>query len=309
MITALLSRLIRAALVWKWTMLKIGDFSKLGQVSVKTLHYYDQIGLLKPVKIDPFTSYRYYSIDQLPRLNRILALKDLGFSLDQIGVLLDEDLPAAQIRGMLRMRQADIHLQMEQMQTRLLNVEARLRQIEKENTMSIYDVVIKKIEPQKVVAIRDVVPSFEEQDSLWRELAMFLKKFNARASGPSLTIYYDSEYREQDVDLETATPVASSPPGNQRVSVREIPGVEKMACVIHHGPYETIGDGYAALINWIEGNGYRIIGPNREVYLRCSDNGYEDSELIGYADYVALDPQDFVTEIQFPVEKAKPPKP
>ncbi len=290
-------------------MLKIGDFSKLSQVSVKTLHYYDQIGLLKPAKTDRFTSYRYYTFDQLPRLNRILALKDLGFTLEQIAILLDENLPAAQIRGMLRMRQADIHQQMEHMQTRLMQVEVRLRQIEQENTMSTYDVVLKKIEPQMVAAIRDIVPSFGEQSSLWKEMAIYLKNHNARASDPSLTIYYDTEYREQDVDLETASPVTSRPPSTQRVSVREIAGVEKMACVIHRGPYEAIGDAYAALMNWIEANGYRIIGPNREVYLRCPDNDYEDSELIGYADYVALDPEDYVTEIQFPVDKDKPNQP
>jgi DNA-binding transcriptional MerR regulator len=91
---------------------------------VKTLHYYDQIGLLKPAKIDRFTGYRYYTIDQLSRLNRILASRDLGFTLEHITTLLDKDLLAAQIRGMLRMRQVDIHQQMEDMQTRLRRVDA-----------------------------------------------------------------------------------------------------------------------------------------------------------------------------------------
>ena len=89
-------------------MLKIGDFSKVGRVSVKTLRYYDDLGLLRPVQIDPYTGYRYYSLEQLPRLYRILAYKDLGFSLEQIGQLLDENLPAIQIRGMLRLKQAEI---------------------------------------------------------------------------------------------------------------------------------------------------------------------------------------------------------
>jgi len=89
-------------------MFKIGEFSKLSQVTVKTLRYYDEIGLLKPAKVDRFTSYRYYSADQLPRLNRILALKDLGLSLAQVAQLLDGDLPPAQIRGMLRLKQAEL---------------------------------------------------------------------------------------------------------------------------------------------------------------------------------------------------------
>src|SRR5512136_2288564 len=131
-------------------MLKIGDLSKLSRVSVKTLRYYDEVGLLRPAQVDRFTGYRYYSFDQLPRLNRILALKDLGLSLEQIAQLLNEGLAPAQLRGMLRMKQAELELQVQEEQERLARVEARLRQIEQENNMSTCDVVIKKIEPQTV---------------------------------------------------------------------------------------------------------------------------------------------------------------
>ena len=80
-------------------MLRIGEFSQLGQVSVRTLHHYDERGLLKPAEIDNWTGYRFYSVKQLPRLNRILALKDLGFSLDQISRLVDDTLPANSCAG------------------------------------------------------------------------------------------------------------------------------------------------------------------------------------------------------------------
>jgi len=79
-------------------VLKIGDFSKLAHVTVKTLRYYDELGLLKPVWSDRYSGYRFYSLEQLPRLNRILALKDLGFSLEQIRELLAEDLPPGRLR-------------------------------------------------------------------------------------------------------------------------------------------------------------------------------------------------------------------
>ena len=113
-------------------MFKIGEFSKLSHVTVKTLRYYDKIGLLKPAEVDRFTSYRYYSASQLPRLNRILALKDLGLSLDQIARLLDHDLPPDQIRGMLRLKQVELQEQLEEEQARLARVEQRLSQIEQE---------------------------------------------------------------------------------------------------------------------------------------------------------------------------------
>jgi effector-binding domain-containing protein len=281
-------------------MLKIGDFSRLSRVSIKALRYYDQIGLLKPTHIDPFTSYRYYSVDQLPRLNRILALKDLGFNLNQITRLLEERLPPEQIRGMLRMRQVEIENQLQEEQARLFRVEARLRQIEQEDRMSEYDVIIKTVEPQRVVSIRDIVEDYGAQGRLWQEIEGFLTGNSIRAAGPSITIYYDTEYKERDVDLEAATPITANSQGNSRFQVKEIPGGE-MACTVHHGDYEGLSQAYTALIGWIEANGYRIVGPNREIYLQCGDNGYSDPAVFG--DSVVDSVEDFLTEIQFPVEK------
>ena len=116
-------------------MFKIGDFSKLSRVSVIALRYYDELGLLKPAHIDRFTSYRYYSLDQLPRLNRILALKDLGFSLEETARLLDDTLSPAQMRALLQEKQAQIQQRVAEEQARLARVEARLRQIEQEDWM------------------------------------------------------------------------------------------------------------------------------------------------------------------------------
>ena len=91
-------------------MLKIGDFSRRSQVSVETLRYYDTLGLLKPRDVDPLTGYRYYAFHQLGRLNRILALKDLGFSLEQIASMLEGDVSAEQLKKMLKLKQVEIEL-------------------------------------------------------------------------------------------------------------------------------------------------------------------------------------------------------
>jgi DNA-binding transcriptional MerR regulator len=117
-------------------MIKIGEFSKLVQVPVATLRYYDQVGLLKPVEVDRFTGYRYYSTSQLPRLHRILALKGLGFSLEQIAAVLAEGLTPEQMRGMLRLRHAQISQFLADLQDQLVEVEARLQQIEPEDQLS-----------------------------------------------------------------------------------------------------------------------------------------------------------------------------
>ena len=111
-------------------MLKIGEFSRISHVSAKTLRYYDEIGLFRPAQVDRLTGYRYYSMGQLPRLKRILALKDLGLSLEQIAVLLGDELSPAEIRGMLRLKRAEIQHRLQEETARLALVEARLAQIE-----------------------------------------------------------------------------------------------------------------------------------------------------------------------------------
>jgi effector-binding domain-containing protein len=270
-------------------MLRIGDFSKLSRVTVKTLRYYDEVNLLKPAGVDPFTGYRYYTFEQLPRLNRILALKDLGFSLEEIGQFLAEALTVEQMRGMLKLRQAEIRQRVQDETDRLARVEARLRQIEQEEFMTQYDVVIKQVEPLRVAALRGVVPTPPDQGQLWQELEGFLVRQHVRPVGPCLSLYYDEEYKEKDWDIEVCEPIEGELPVAERVKVRQLAGAA-MACVAHHGPLVTIGQAYEALIKWIGENGYHIVGPGREVYLLEARDGDQN------------DPNT-LTEIQFPVEK------
>jgi len=136
-------------------MLKIGEFSRLSQVTIKTLHHYDELGLIKPVHIDPRTNYRYYDVEQLPRIHRIMALKEFGLSLEQIGIMLDEDLPTEQIRGMLRLKQAEIQQELREEQRQLAMVEFRLRMIDAEDNFPKLDVVMKSLEPIKCLSFFD----------------------------------------------------------------------------------------------------------------------------------------------------------
>ncbi|MBN1149362.1 MAG: MerR family transcriptional regulator, partial [Anaerolineales bacterium] len=260
-------------------MFKIGDFSKLAQVSVKTLRYYDSLGLLRPAWIDRFSGYRYYTAGQLPRLNRILALKDLGFSLEQVQRLLHEDLPAAELRGMLRMKQAEIEGQIQDEQARLARVEARLQQIEREGALPDYDVALKSAPPQRVAGIRQVIPSFQQLPQLFEELHACLRAQNMalEAEGPRLAIYYDAEYRERGVDVEAAALLPGARPkaleGARRLLVHELPAVEQMACAVHQGAFEGLDQVYKSLMTWIEANGYCVAGPNRNVYLQAPGAG------------------------------------
>ncbi len=275
-------------------MFKIGDFSKLSQVSVKTLRYYDELSLLKPEEVDRFTGYRYYSANQLPRLNRILALKDLGLTLEEIGVLLDEEISAAQIRGILRLKQVETRERVQEEQARLERVEARLRQIEEEGKMPTYEVVLKNVPAQRIASVRGVIPTYSQPDRLWDELFAYLGRNRVPVNGPYMTMYHDPEYRERDVDVEVYQPVAGNPRGSARVQVYDLPAIETMASVIHKGPFTALNQAYQALSQWIQANGYRICGPNREIYL-----------YIGEGNAVRQDDSSYVTEIQLPIEKVK----
>jgi effector-binding domain-containing protein len=257
-------------------------------VPVKTLRYYDEMGLLKPVKVDHFTGYRYYSFEQLTRLNRILALKDLGFTLEQISRLLVQDLPIAELRGMLKMRQEELRQHVQEEMGRLKRVEARLKQIEQETSMTDYDIVLKKVDPVWVAGVRDVIPTYPEQGYLWDKLESYLLQTGVTPSGACLTIYHSEE---PEIDAEVCEPLSGPIGATGPVLVRQLPGVECMASVIHHGPFNTLNEAYSAILKWIETNGYRCAGPVREIYL-------EPPQIPGNQ----TDPNT-VTEIQFQVEK------
>jgi len=136
-------------------MLKIGEFSRLSQVTVKTLHHYDELGLIKPAHIDPVTNYRFYTVGQLPRIHRIMALKEMGLSLEQIGIMLEKELPTDEIRGMLHFKQAEIQQEMREAQRQLSLVEFRLRMIEAEINFPELDVVMKRLEPMRFLSFFD----------------------------------------------------------------------------------------------------------------------------------------------------------
>jgi DNA-binding transcriptional MerR regulator len=281
-------------------MFKIGDFSKFSRVSIKMLRHYDQLGLLRPARIDSATNYRYYSADQLPRLNRILALRDLGFTLEQIAPLLD-DVPAEQIRGMLKLKQAELEQQMHHEQQRLERIAARLGQIEREGRPYAADVIVRRIAPQLMATLRHVVAASDDIQFLFEEVETHVARHDARAERPPLTIYHDGEYRERDLDVEVAIPLKTRIPGADQIRVRELPGCDTMACLVHAGSYDTIGTASGALLAWSEANGYRIAGPSREVYLRFSADGLD---IVLPAAYLAHAAADCVTELQLPLSKA-----
>lgn len=275
-------------------MFKIGEFSRICRVPVSALRYYADIGLLEPQHIDPFTNYRYYSASQLPRLNRILALRDLGLTLDQIKQALDEQLSPEAMRGMLRMKQVEIERHVEEEQARLNRVAARIKQIEQEGkTMPEQDIILKSIDPIYALTIREVVAEPSAVGTLLGESFAAFGPRGIQPAGPPVAIFYDEEFKPAHLDVEIVLPVAPNVTenvpmdNNRQLEVRTVPGTDTAASIIHKGDYDNLTATYNAIARWIEDNGYRITGPSREVYLTAPG-----------------DPAGTLTEIQYPVEKA-----
>ncbi len=273
--------------------MKIGDFAKLGRVSIKALRYYDTFGLLRPDQIQWRTGYRSYSPDQLPRLNRILALKDLGFSLDEIKRLLNDELPALRLREMLRSRREEIARQIQTNQATLDQVEARLTLIEREGALPRYEVLLKEVPPTWIAAVKGSFSTYEEAAStfagLFQALAAFLRKQGVRSTGPAMALYQETEGPE-GIPVEAALPLASSLPSRGEVSVRLLEGVERMASVVHRGTLSNLSEAYTDLFRWVEANGCPVAGSPRDLYLEFRPGG---------------NPERFTTEIQLPVARKR----
>jgi DNA-binding transcriptional MerR regulator len=273
-------------------MFNIGDFSKICQVPVSALRYYADLELLVPASIDRFTGFRYYELDQLPRLNRILALKDMGLSLEEIGRLLNEEVSADEMRGMFRLQQAKIQQQVEEEMARLARVAARLREIEKEGKMPNQDVVLKSIEPVHVISIREIIPTPTTVGKLLNEGFGALARQGIQPAAAPQAIYHDEEFKLTDMDVEVVIPVAGSVTEDMVLAdgrafiVRDLPPVSSAASVVHVGGYDGLTATYQALGKWIEANGYRIAGASREIYLK--PQGIDSDPIV---------------EIQWPVEK------
>lgn len=275
-------------------MLKIGVFAQVSQVSIKMLRHYDGVGLLKPVFVDDFSGYRYYSLEQLPRAHRIIALKDLGFSLEQIAGLLNQNLPSERLRRILSQKQEELSRQVREDQARLGRVEARLRQIDQEGKMPNYEVVLKKIEPMLIAGIREVVPEGEQVTPVYHriftELFQYASEQGIDMSGRQLSVdtCLESGWKVNDsaVTIEAAVRLDRPTPETGRARVHALPAVDMMACTIHHGDYDLLNQAYEVLLRWAEANGYEGDGTNRHLYLQTGDTE-----------------KDNITEVQFPVGK------
>jgi DNA-binding transcriptional MerR regulator/predicted transcriptional regulator YdeE len=269
----------------------IGEFARHGRVSVRMLRHYDAIGLLRPAHVDPATGYRSYTAGQLADLNRIVALKDLGFTLQQVHEIVDAKPSAEELRGMLRLRQAQLEAELSRSSARLVSVEARLRLIEREGHMPTDDVVLKRIAPARVAELSAISASYDGEDigpvlqPLFGQLFERLGAAGITPCGSPVAYYEDAE--GDTIRVHAAVPVDAGAFTAADVDVTELPELAHAATIVHQGDMMEADRSMQTLAKWIEDNGYRSQGYAREVTLQFDPDN----------------PDNWVHEFQIPVTR------
>jgi predicted transcriptional regulator YdeE len=261
-------------------VIKIGEFSKIAQVSIKTLRYYDRVGLLKPAHIDRYNGYRYYKLEQLVRLNHILALKDLDFSLDQILALVEIDLSGEMLENMLRKKAHELHARLHEEQARLLRLQNHLRTIQEPDPLNLPPVVLKSARDQQVATIRKKLPMVgmlhNWQEASLGEIRRLLDRLGQSSTGLDILIYHQDEFRETDLDVEVGTILCATAKTQgyhkapEHIRVYTLPGVEHLATSVTTKT-NRLSETYAHLTHWTQTNGFRPIGPWRELLYSPED--------------------------------------
>lgn len=274
-------------------MFSTGEFSKLSRVSKRLLHYYDEIGLFKPAHIDAFTKYRYYSAHQLPQLNRILALKDLGFNLDEIQRMVADQVSDEEIKGMLILKKSESEKAIADEQQRLRRIEARLADAGESSNEA--EVVLKSIPSQRFLSLRTVVEKPEDAMGLVGLLMQAVpQRLGPSIIGPFAAVVYTEEFKLEDNDIQVGYYLKKKHPKPLVVTEevilteQELPAVEHMATAVQVGGADLVFQALGKIAQWIEVNGYKMAGPYREIVLDMQGEGALGNSVI---------------EIQLPVDK------
>lgn len=263
---------------------RIGMFSKMNQVTIKALRYYDEVGLLRPRFIDPDNGYRYYSSSQLEPLPRLLALRRIGYSIEEIKRVQDGESE----QRILQRKKQQLMKEISDRMSMLSQIEGYLQQ-EDDN----YHMVIKRLPEVIVASMRKIIPSFEALSSMIPEMGSQMEKAGCVCALPEycFNIYHDAGYKEENIDIEVCESVVEMKEETDELKFKRMDEVPQAVCTMHKGPYENIPRAFAAAIKFVEDNDYEIIGSIRESYIDGMWN--KDSE------------DDWLTEIQIPVKKTE----
>ena len=249
------------------TKLKIGEFSQMMQVTVKTLRHYEQKGLLMPDEVDEWTGYRYYSIEQMQKLNTIRDFQRLGFSLDEIKELYDYELHTPSIRKITeKIRETEKQLQMLIARRRQLldwrNSRKEIKTMEKFSIQSLPEIT--------VASHREIIPNYEALGAICvNKIAPEMQRLGCKCPPPGycFTIEHNKEYKPTDIDIEYCEQVEELGTDSTIIQFKTLPAIPKALCMKHYGPYDRFYESYLELFKYIDEQGYKIVGQHRTCYI------------------------------------------
>ncbi|WP_061316367.1 MerR family transcriptional regulator [Clostridium botulinum] len=272
-------------------MLKIGEFSKLTKVSVRMLHYYDDIGLLKPMLTDKITGYRLYSVSQVPTLQKIIMLRDLNFQTPEIENALNnwsEETLIEKLNMKIQEKQDNILKEKQQIK----NLEMAIESVNKKQIDLHYNIIIREVPSQWVISLRKTIPNYNYEGVLWEELFNHIKNNHidiSKQNDNNIAIYYDTEHKDIDVDVEVCLLVKRIGKCSEPFQYKKLDSVDTMACMMVRGNYGNLNNAYQSFLYWLEEHPqYKMNGLSRQICHR--DHTNEENE------------DDYLTEIQIPVE-------
>lgn len=249
-------------------MFRIGEFSKLTQVSVRMLRYYDEVGLLRPAEIDSWTGYRIYSVEQIPTLNKIIYLRDSGFNVAEIAVALNGENDTSLIEQLNKKYEYIKHnICTEQEQLKKIEL-AKNELLNGKNEIH-YNISIKSIPSYQVLSLRKVIPDYYSEGKLWNELSEFAKQHKVEIQSDTFSIYHDEDYREENVDVELCAIVSKVGKDIEPFKFRSTEPIPIMACTMVYGSFSNIATAYLTFAKWLQNNSqYKMKGENRQIVHR-----------------------------------------
>ena len=268
--------------------LKIGEFSRLGRVTVRALRHYEEIGLLTPAIIDRETGYRYYAVGQLQKIQSITTLKSLGYSLEEIRDLWEDDNHFPSVES-LEEKVRCCKAELETLKARERMLKAVVASQKKLHKMK--KIYFESLPAITVASHRTVIPSYEDLGRLCVEvIGPEMARLGCECPEPGYcyTIEHGS-YKPSDIDIEYCEMVTARGADSNIIKFKDIPEVPEAACLKIFGTYDKLYQAYAELFAWLEKEGCRIAGNPRAAYI----DGIWNQE----------DPDKWLTIIQVPVER------
>ena len=262
---------------------KIGMFANMNRVTIKALRYYDEQKLLVPVYVDEENGYRYYAAGQMAQLHRIIALKNMGFSIDDIRKIIE----GAEEKSFLLVKKQEILKEIAVLTDKLSQIESYLA---RDSINLSAPVLIKEIPQAIVCTMKRRIKSYDALFELMPQMGAQMELSDCRCAQPSycFTHYLEPEYKEEDILVEICEAVTEKKPDTGDIAFKVFPKVPMAACIFHKGSYNTLPESYAMLLQYIEENRYEICGNIRESYIDGVWNKETENE--------------WLTEIQIPVK-------